>query len=156
MCNFSSAHLYLKFPYIVWLANFAICSLISADKRACFGYTKVNYMSRLTWTRFWRFLYQRLRQVFRLESRYSNRPRLLLSIAVGVGENTISESYNIPAISRYIHHNNFEIPQRQSESLSQCSALTSNPSRNYTVSQKLKTTDPWHFFALKFQHFKWN
>ena len=45
---------------------------------------------------------QALHDEFTSESGRENKPRLLLTVAVAVGESTIAESYNVPAMSRLV------------------------------------------------------
>ncbi|XP_052798455.1 chitinase-3-like protein 1 [Mya arenaria] len=45
-----------------------------------------------------------LRTVFEEEAARTANPRLLLTIAVAAGQQTVTESYNIPAITRYVDY----------------------------------------------------
>ncbi|WAR04007.1 CHIA-like protein [Mya arenaria] len=49
-------------------------------------------------------LLQVFRREFENEAMQTSKPRLLVSIAVGVSEDTISKSYNIPEISSYVDY----------------------------------------------------
>ncbi|XP_052799488.1 acidic mammalian chitinase-like [Mya arenaria] len=49
-------------------------------------------------------LLQVFRRQFEIEAMQTSKPRLLISIAVGVSEDTISKSYNIPQISSYVDY----------------------------------------------------